>query len=164
MVISKFVKIGFLFLFLVVLGGLLVVYLNTSKTSVSRQDSSEAQTTILKEENGKLVEGFPEFPIYPGSTIARSQYGTTAGKDTYVADLETTGQSLEAVMEWYEDEKLPEAWIYDEPLTVLPSGDRRIKVHQNGSPLRVTLTVTQEKQNLPVVISIFAVKNNDTNQ
>lgn len=75
----------------------------------------EPENNIVEAE-GELVEGFPEFPVYPGaeiheSAVRRQAYNT--GRDIYAEW--TTNDSVIEVMRWYEQELSKLGWSIGEP-------------------------------------------------
>lgn len=114
---------------------------------------------------GSLVANFPEFPVYEGAKVTSSFMGTQNGKTVYGATWEVNRiegnppdeTSVRTVMHWYEDDPLPETWIFDEPLQQSGNVDNPSKswltVSKNG--IKVSLTVEAKTPQSPVIVTVL---------
>jgi len=104
MVMTKKVNI---FLLILVLIFISIVFVQKNKQNV------EPGKTTAK---GKLVEGFPQIPTYPGSQILNSYKKEGDGKIGYEAQYISDRPGKEAIV-WYRDELNKQGWsIYDEQI------------------------------------------------
>ena len=95
------IKKPYIFLAIIILTFFGYIFIN--KNNQTRQ---EPGMTLIK---GKLVENFPQLPVYPASTVAKS-YKTEAGaKVGYEAEYLTDKTPKEAML-WYKEELLNQGW------------------------------------------------------
>jgi len=100
-------KKGFIFFVVLILIFLSLVIVKNNKQRV------EPGKTTAK---GKLVEGFPQIPTYPGSRVLNSYKKEGDGKVGYEAHYFTDQPAKEAII-WYRDELNKLGWsIYDEQI------------------------------------------------
>ena len=67
-------------------------------------------------EIGKLVEGFPQFPIFPDSVVEKSYKKEEGGRAGFEADYTSNKSPKEAIV-WYRDELKKLGWsIYSEQI------------------------------------------------
>ncbi len=75
------------------------------------------------EVKGKLVEGFPQFPVLTGAKIEESYKKESQGKFGYEVELITSNTPKQVLM-WYWDELEKEGWaVYDENIEESEEGD-----------------------------------------
>lgn len=91
--------------------------------------SEVATDPSFPEVMGKLIEGFPELPVYPGATLVASAKTNPDG----VADLGyrakwDTKDSVVQVMNWYETEMPKAGWEYTAPDDKTADGEQVARI------------------------------------
>ena len=91
---------------------LILISLSIVMLQKEKQNAEPGKTTA----KGKLVEGFPQLPIPPDSTVEKSYKKESGGKVGYEAEYITNTPPKEAMV-WYRDELIKSGWsIYDEQI------------------------------------------------
>ena len=132
---------------LVSLGILVVLFIALSGWLVTprRQSNNEAGTTNLSklevatdpsfpEVKGKLISGFPDFPVYPGATLVASAKTNRADQlDTgYRVKWAVQVDAVPNVMEWYQDELSKNGWTYEVPNDPNATGEQVAQIKKSG--------------------------------
>lgn len=85
---------------------------------------------------GKLVEGFPQLPIFPDAVVEKSYKKESGGKIGYEAVYLSETPPKEAMI-WYRDELKKSGWsIYDEQIEEVES-EFSIMAEREGKKLNV---------------------------
>src|SRR4030067_1863615 len=130
------ISVGTLVVIFIVLSGWLV--------TVRKQSNNEAGTTktpnlevatdpSFPEVKGKLISGFPPFPVYPGATLIASAKTNRANQpDTgYRAKWETKDAVIK-VMRWYQDQLPKSGWKYEVPNDPNAAGEQVAQIKKSG--------------------------------
>ena len=112
----------------------------------------------MEEIQNQLVEGMPEFPLYPGGVIEKSFKRTVGTNNGYIVDM-IANASLGDIISFYETELTKDGWT----ITVIPeerdeTGEEAIEATRDN--MNVLINLEREDSTTPteVVIDIF-VKN-----
>ena len=130
------ISVGTLVVIFIVLSGWLV--------TVRKQSNNEAGTTKtpnlevatdpnFPEVEGKLIAGFPTFPVYPGATLIASAKTNRADQpDTgYRAKWETKDAVIK-VMRWYQDQLPKSGWKYEVPNDPNAAGEQVAEIKKGN--------------------------------
>ena len=91
---------------------LVLIFISVALLLKNKQNVEPGKTTA----KGKLVEGFPQIPTYPGSQIVNSYKKGSEGKIGYEVHYSTDQPAKEAIV-WYRDELKKLGWlIYEEQI------------------------------------------------
>ncbi|OGY25918.1 MAG: hypothetical protein A2Z11_02045 [Candidatus Woykebacteria bacterium RBG_16_43_9] len=126
---------------LVVLGSLAVVLTGLSMWFGGIRQQSTEKTQKLEvatdpnfpEVKGKLISGFPQFPVYPGATLVASAKTNRVNQpDTgYRAKWETKDAVIK-VMRWYQDQLPKSGWKYEVPNDPTAAGEQVAQIKKSG--------------------------------
>ena len=85
---------------------------------------------------GKLVESFPQLPVYPASTVEKSYKKEAGAKVGYEAEY-LTDRSPKEAMRWYKAELVKQGWtIISEEIEDV-EGEFSLMVEKNGEKVNV---------------------------
>lgn len=96
-------------------------------------------TAVVVQGMGQIVEGFPDFPSYPGATVTSSQINqaTSSTPASYQAYLGSTN-SVSDIINWYTQNLQAAGWTIDRPADpVAQPDDQNIVVEKNGQKATV---------------------------
>lgn len=126
------------------LGGLKNLVQNPQNGQQANQ--SLATDPNIVEVKGQLVEGFPDFPVYPEAKLVQSvQLKKSGSVGGYRARWELAGESVPKVMEWYVKELRSKGWVvqppddpkaYGEQIATITKDNQaaylRVELHEQG--------------------------------
>lgn len=132
---KKIITIILVLTILVALGA----FMYMRKGQLFINNSGEAETKMVAtdpafpEVEGKLIEGFPDMPVYPGAKLVASAKVNPAD----VADLGyrtrwDTKDGVIQVMQWYETELPKNGWEYEVPDDQASNGEQVAKITKEG--------------------------------
>jgi hypothetical protein len=95
----------------------------------SQKHLEAATDPAFPEQIGKLMDGFPEFPVYPQAKLVASAKTNPANEPDlgYRAKWDTQASVID-VMAWYETELPKSGWSYEAPDDKASSGEQVAKI------------------------------------
>lgn len=121
------------------------------KSSMKSKLNSDNLTKTLPTVNfaeGRIIDGFPEFPIYPNATILSSQIERDT-PTSYQAYLESA-DAVAAIVTWYNENLVKDNWTIVRSIDPSTPADQNVLASKNG----LNLTVNVEKESDGTKISI----------
>src|SRR3989344_8494272 len=122
------IKKPYFLLVLIIL--ILFGYIFINKNNQSRR---EPGMTLIK---GKLVESFPQLPVYPGSSVEKSYKKVAGARVGYEAEYLTDKSPKEAML-WYKDELTKQGWTIISEEIEDEEGEFSLMLEKNGEKVKV---------------------------
>jgi hypothetical protein len=126
---------------------------NTVQTN-DQVDATDSGDDIVEAE-GELVDGFPDFPIYPGAELEKSNQSTYQGRTAYSGTWISTG-TVQKVMAWYRDQAKQKNWeIIDDPSNPASGQEQHLNLNVDGQLINVTVELEDNQTKPEIIIDVL---------